>query len=88
MNNSIETYFQRYQARGRSVIMAEAPAEFGAEVAEALRYPGVVTVQVKLDLGRFKEALIAKGMPRETVGKIGASLRVLEDEAYFVTDRD
>lgn len=68
--------------------MADSPTEFAAAVEEALRCPGVVTVQVKLDLGRFKDGLIAEGMPRETAGKIAASLRVLEDEAYFVTDRD
>jgi len=64
--------------------MADAPTELGTIVAEALRYPGVVVVEPKLDFGRFKEGLIANGMPRVSADKITRSLGLLEHEAYFI----
>lgn len=84
MASSLERCYQRFHAQGGVIIMADAPSELGTSVAEALRYPGVLTVEPKLNLGRFKEGLIANGMPLGSADKITRSLGLLEHEAYFV----
>jgi hypothetical protein len=65
------------------VLKVETLPEFETVVAEMLRLPGIVTLSARIDVEKFYDGLIAKGIPQKIARTLADGLNFLEEEAYF-----
>jgi hypothetical protein len=88
MKVSIDRCFMKFHAAGRVTIMAKTFRKYAKAVRDAMRIPGVLTVELALNSERFANGLFKNDIPENAVQSIKRSLQIFEREAYFIPTED
>lgn len=88
MKQNLIDAHQKYYAQGRVTIAAKAPQEYLSAVNTLFRSPGIMTVKAKFEFDKFYDGLKKEGIPPKDAENILKSLKLIDDEAYFVPRED